>query len=479
MNLSEAASCPPASQPFLLGRSEWQPARREIVGRIFSRSKSELRLALYAVLFGMDVVCISAGFLGAGLVWAGSPFGLQALRTLGIVLPTFAAIAVNGGAYSTRSLQRPTFGARKVIGSLLCAGAVAVALLFYLKVGIRFSRVIFALGTILSTMFAVAGRVAFGEYVGRKYAWTFSNNLVITDGTSVAASTNEIVVSTNRVGIEPRTDDPIMLDRLSRLLENCDRVIVACPPERRAQWTRVLKGTTLDVEITVPELTSMGAVRLATFRGDSTLVVSCGPLTLRDRLIKRTFDLVVAGIALLFVTPLLLIVAISIAVESDGPIFFRQQRVGQNNRIFSLLKFRSMRVECTDPNAKTLVCREDSRLTRLGRLLRLTSIDELPQLLNVIAGDMSIVGPRPHALGATAENALYWAIEGHYFDRHAMKPGMTGLAQVRGFRGATLRRDDLSNRLGADLEYLADWTIWRDIKIVLATFRVLIHPNAY
>jgi lipopolysaccharide/colanic/teichoic acid biosynthesis glycosyltransferase len=208
-------------------------------------------------------------------------------------------------------------------------------------------------------------------------------------------------------------------------------------------------------------------------------MVSCSPLGLRDRLLKRTFDLAVASSALLIVGPLMLVVAAAIAMESRGPIFFRQERLGQNNRIFRMIKFRSMRPECTDRHGQRSVCIGDDRLTLVGKFIRMTSIDELPQLFNVLAGDMSIVGPRPHALGSTAENLLFWQLESQYFDRHAIKPGITGLAQVRGFRGATLSRKDLRSRIQSDLEYVSHWSIWRDLKIVIATFGVLVHRNAY
>ena len=118
-------------------------------------------------------------------------------------------------------------------------------------------------------------------------------------------------------------------------------------------------------------------------------------------------------------------------------------------------------------------------MTRVGRFIRATSIDELPQLFNVLRGEMSLVGPRPHALGSLAGNELFWEVDERYWHRHACKPGLTGLAQVRGFRGATRERIDLANRLYADLEYLNGWTIWRDISILITTFRVIIHRNAY
>ncbi|MEG3178947.1 sugar transferase, partial [Sphingomonas sp. RB3P16] len=123
--------------------------------------------------------------------------------------------------------------------------------------------------------------------------------------------------------------------------------------------------------------------------------------------------------------------------------------------------------------------REDDRVTKVGRFIRRTSIDELPQILNVLTGEMSIVGPRPHALGSRAADKLFWEVDHRYWHRHATKPGLTGLAQVRGYRGATLIEADLENRLQADLEYLENWSIWRDLKIIVRTFRVLLHRNAY
>jgi lipopolysaccharide/colanic/teichoic acid biosynthesis glycosyltransferase len=209
------------------------------------------------------------------------------------------------------------------------------------------------------------------------------------------------------------------------------------------------------------------------------VLVACGPLALRDRILKRGLDLAITLPALLFLAPVLLAIALAIRLDSKGPVFFRQARVGQGNRTFQMLKFRTMRLEASDAGGTRSASRDDDRVTRLGRFLRRTSLDELPQLLNVLAGDMSIVGPRPHALASTAESALFWQIDHRYWERGAVKPGITGLAQVRGHRGATLVRADLTNRLQADLEYLAGWSLWRDIGIILRTARVLVHPNAF
>ena len=138
-----------------------------------------------------------------------------------------------------------------------------------------------------------------------------------------------------------------------------------------------------------------------------------------------------------------------------------------------------MRVESLDAKGATSTQRDDKRITRVGAFIRKTSLDEIPQFLNVLLGDMSLVGPRPHALGSLAGNQLFWEVDREYWHRHALKPGITGLAQVRGFRGATHRDVDLKNRLQADLEYLHDWSLMRDVKILFRTMTVLVHSNAY
>jgi lipopolysaccharide/colanic/teichoic acid biosynthesis glycosyltransferase len=147
--------------------------------------------------------------------------------------------------------------------------------------------------------------------------------------------------------------------------------------------------------------------------------------------------------------------------------------------MFNMLKFRSMRADSIDYAGARSASPQDDRITPLGRFMRRTSLDELPQLLNVLKGEMSIVGPRPHALGSTAEDSLFWQIDRRYYQRHAIKPGITGLAQVRGFRGATDHRHDLTDRLQSDLEYVSGWTVWRDLKIIAGTFLVLAHRRAF
>lgn len=176
---------------------------------------------------------------------------------------------------------------------------------------------------------------------------------------------------------------------------------------------------------------------------------------------------------------MLALVALVIKLESPGPVFFRQNRVGRGNRLFQVLKFRSMRTDLCDADDNRSASRDDDRITRFGRIIRATGVDELPQLLNVLMGDMSLVGPRPHALGSLAGNRLFWQVDETYWLRHQLKPGITGLAQVRGYRGATVEATDLTDRLQSDMEYIQGWDIWRDVAILVNTLRVVAHKNAF
>jgi exopolysaccharide biosynthesis polyprenyl glycosylphosphotransferase len=438
-----------------------------------------LRLRLYLLMFAADCAALAAAFLLANLIRYGHPFESYGLNTFALLLPIYLATSLNGGAYSIRSLIDPRQSAAMAVQALVFSIAVATALLFSLKMGEDFSRLVFGIGSIAAIALVALGRVKLGNAVGKRCGWTFRREVLLADGIAAAPSGTERLVDAAKEGLRPVLNDPDMLQRLAALLGDCERVVIACPPERRSDWSRVLAGANVDVEILVPELDHVGAIGLHRHGDSATLLVGCGPLGLRQRAFKRLFDVAVSGSALVLLSPLLLAIALIVRLESPGQALFRQQRVGRGNRLFSVLKFRTMRADRADANGGRSASREDDRTTAFGRFLRRTSLDELPQLLNVLAGQMSIVGPRPHALGSTAEDDVFWTIEERYWDRHAIKPGMTGLAQVRGLRGATVRRSDLSERLKADLEYLDGWTLGRDVGILFRTVGVMAHRNAY
>ena len=189
------------------------------------------------------------------------------------------------------------------------------------------------------------------------------------------------------------------------------------------------------------------------------------PLTKTERALKRSVDLLAASITILLLCPLMAVVAIAIKLDSPGPLIFRQRRKGFNGRPFVIYKFRTMRV-MEDGPAVAQAKRRDPRVTTIGRVLRRSSIDELPQLFNVLKGDMSLVGPRPHAL---AHDDEYGSMIANYAFRHHVKPGITGWAQVNGYRGETSRVELMAERVEADLWYVNNWSFWLDMRILLGT----------
>jgi putative colanic acid biosynthesis UDP-glucose lipid carrier transferase len=199
--------------------------------------------------------------------------------------------------------------------------------------------------------------------------------------------------------------------------------------------------------------------------------------SLLDRQIKRVFDLILSCTGLLLISPLLIIVSFLVSSTSPGPVFFAQDRYGLDGRRFRIYKFRTMRViEAGDQPGLKQATEWDPRVTPLGRILRRWSLDELPQLFNVLKGEMSLVGPRPHAV---EHNEQYRLLIPGYMQRHAFKPGITGLAQVEGWRGETKTLEAMARRVDADLRYQRDWSLKLDIKIIIKTILRLRSTNAY
>jgi len=186
-------------------------------------------------------------------------------------------------------------------------------------------------------------------------------------------------------------------------------------------------------------------------------------------MLKRLMDIVFAATSIVALLPLFLIVAIAVKATSDGPVLFRQARPGKNGQMFKLLKFRTLFAEQCDESGVSQTTKNDHRVTPIGRFLRRTSIDELPQLMNVLKGEMSIVGPRPHVKGMLAAGVDYELLVPHYNSRQLMKPGLTGWAQANGFRGPTMDVAGSRQRIDHDLAYIQNFSIWLDIKIICKT----------
>jgi exopolysaccharide biosynthesis polyprenyl glycosylphosphotransferase len=217
------------------------------------------------------------------------------------------------------------------------------------------------------------------------------------------------------------------------------------------------------------------------FIGSVPLLDLCDkPLDDWGNVVKSVFDKIVGAVALVLLSPVMAGVAIAIKRDSKGPVLFKQKRYGFNNELIEVYKFRSMYTDMTDADASKLVTRHDPRVTPVGRFIRKTSLDELPQLFNVLNGSLSLVGPRPHAVQAKAADKLYGDVVDGYFARHKVRPGITGWAQINGWRGETDTSDKIQKRVEHDLYYIDNWSVLLDLYILVRTpFSLISTDNAY
>jgi putative colanic acid biosynthesis UDP-glucose lipid carrier transferase len=289
------------------------------------------------------------------------------------------------------------------------------------------------------------------------------------------------------------------IDRLSSILEperltgHCtdvadyvrsqgiDLVYIAlplCNVPRMATLVNALRDTTASVYF-VPDAFAFDLIqsRLVEINGMPALSVCDTPFHGMDAVLKRGMDIVFASVGLVLASPVMLLAAVAVKCTSRGPVLFRQRRYGLNGEEILVCKFRSM-LTTEDGDVVKQATKVDPRVTPVGRFLRKTSIDELPQLFNVLHGTMSLVGPRPHAV---AHNELYRKLISGYMIRHKVRPGITGLAQVKGLRGETESLDKMRDRVSFDLEYLRYWSPWLDVKIIFKTLIEVVRggKNAY
>jgi putative colanic acid biosysnthesis UDP-glucose lipid carrier transferase len=355
--------------------------------------------------------------------------------------------------------------------------------------------------TTVLTWFAVTPLpLAAAHAVRRRAHWFAANG---------ASAPRHIIVGVNEVGFELSRRLPASgfmgyfdfrsVDRLASIIEperltgHCTDVadyvrshdinivyiaLPLCNVPRMSTLVNALRDTTASVYF-VPDAFAFDLIqsRLVEINGMPALSVCDTPFHGMDAVLKRATDIVIASVGLALISPLMLVVAAAVKLTSSGPAIFRQRRYGLNGEEILVYKFRSM--STTDDGAHVKqATREDPRVTPVGRFIRKTSIDELPQLFNVLQGTMSLVGPRPHAI---AHNEMYRKLISGYMIRHKVRPGITGLAQVNGMRGETETLDKMSERVRYDLEYLRYWSPWLDLKIIFKTLGLLVHvgKNVY
>lgn len=271
------------------------------------------------------------------------------------------------------------------------SAALVVAIAYYAKSSAAFSRVVFTGGGVLTALGLVWARAQMRAFVRWRCGPRVLNELVILDGGPDLELPEAMHLDAASYGIVPALDNPVALDRIGLLLHAVDRVVVSCLPERRMVWSIILKGANVDGEVIDDAVAELGAHGARIHGEHGFLRVSVGPLGLRARVAKRLFDIVLAGGAVIVLTPLLALVALAILLQDGAPVLFKQRRVGRGNRFFDVYKFRSMRTADSDHAGSQSTSRDDDRITPIGRIIRRTSIDELPQLFNVLSGEMSSV----------------------------------------------------------------------------------------
>jgi Undecaprenyl-phosphate glucose phosphotransferase len=395
-----------------------------------------------------------------------------------------------------------SFARIAVAWTLVIAGLMSLA--FFVKVGAEFSRVWIATWYVatLSALFAERlglsllvkrwlkeGRLSRRAVIvgGGPEAEQLIKALEASPGTDIRIAgifddrghhrVSPMVAGYPKLG---NIDELVEFARASRI----DLLIVSLPVTAEKRLLALLKKLwVLPVDIRLSAHNNMLRFRPRTYSyiGNVPFIdITDKPIADWDHVQKLLFDKVVAVLALIGFAPVMALISLVIKLDSKGPVLFRQKRQGFNNELIDVYKFRSMYVDRADADASRLVSKGDPRVTKVGRFLRKTSLDELPQLFNVIKGELSLVGPRPHALKAKAEDRLYADVVDGYFARHRVKPGVTGWAQVNGWRGETDTEDKIQRRVEHDLYYIENWSVTFDLYILLMTPVALLKTeNAY
>ena len=481
--MTAVPSLSPADEaPFVRG-----PLRPERLAPVRERLSGAVLRRLFQTV---DAVAATGGaLLGAGLAGtaalAWQPAGAVTPLVLGVLVTLAALDGLDAYAFSTRDplwLQLARVWAATAAGA-----AVALALSTVLPAG-RPTEAL-ATGAAMALALGLSHGWAWLRVKRWRRAGRLTPNIIVVGATDNAARLIESALATREVNVIGVFDDradrvgpsvhgvPVLGDTSAllehRLLPYVDRIVIAVTATAQArvgvliQRLRVLPNTvTLFVDVegereradALSRLTASPLAHVSGVRQDE-----------RRTLAKRAQDVVIASVGLVAISPLLLAVAVAVRLDSPGPILFRQRRHGFNNETITVLKFRSMRADAADATASRQVSVGDDRVTRVGSFIRRTSLDELPQLWNVLRGEMSLVGPRPHAIGMKTAGEDSARLVAEYAWRHRMKPGITGWAQINGSTGAVDTAEAVRRRVALDIAYIERQSFWFDLYILVMT----------
>jgi undecaprenyl-phosphate galactose phosphotransferase/putative colanic acid biosynthesis UDP-glucose lipid carrier transferase len=468
--------------------------------KFFERKIPRRRLPIsYASLkwqiAALDAVILVVSSIAAGVAYQqiavpSSVPEIEVLAGIGVLAAAFYILVSRAfGHYEFQCLLDPGLCLARIIGSWALSILLLSLVLFLLKVGESSSRgavVSFALFGAVAIAFERAMMGAFLKRALKDETLTGRRAVVAGEADELHALTSrklfaryglmEVGRITLRNKLEREELEALLTLTRSR---SAEEIVLALNWENKEQLAAVrhhLRLSPLPVRL-LPDRTVSSLLNLSgAINPYFAIELQRDPLAMSERAIKRVFDIVASMLLLAALSPLLLITALAIKLDSNGPVIFRQKRNGFNGSQFLIYKFRTMSVledGATIQQAK----KDDVRVTRIGRVLRQTSIDELPQLINVLKGHMSLVGPRPHALAHDSEYGK--SIAAYAFRQH-VKPGITGWAQVNGFRGETSSIERMEQRVEHDLWYINNWSFWLDLRVVLRSCFVLLgHNNAY
>jgi len=507
-DLMAAASAVPADANAAAPRAERRAGAATAEGAVgvagsMSLSPVVLAGAVRALEFALTAVtgvAVHEIYLGDSVAFGWT----YVLGCLGIAAAVVLALELTG-AYTVTAFRSFSRVGLRLMSAWLAVFLLAPAVLFLFKAGDLFSRVWLVGWFSLGLVALIAERLTLGAVVSAMTrAGRFDRRTAIVGGGPAAEAMIRALEAQTDAGIrivgvfddrsDERSSDVVAgypkLGSVDDLVDyargtQLDLVVFTVPISAETRILQMLsKLWVLPIDIRLAANTSKLRLRPRSYSyigSVPVLDVFDKPMADWDIVLKWAFDRIVGALMLLVLSPVMVATAVAIKLDSRGPVFFRQKRYGFNNELIEVFKFRSMHVDQCDATASKLVTKDDPRVTRVGRFIRKTSLDELPQLLNVVLkGDLSLVGPRPHALHAKAENRLYDQVVDGYFARHKVKPGITGWAQINGWRGETDTQEKIQRRVEHDLYYIEHWSVFFDLQILAATpFALLKTDNAY
>ncbi|MGE0699142.1 MAG: exopolysaccharide biosynthesis polyprenyl glycosylphosphotransferase, partial [Hyphomicrobiaceae bacterium] len=428
---------------------------------LFDRRGNASRPKIVFMVFMMDVLIVAAaGIVAAAALRTGEVSrALLLVEVLGMGLAVAACLNRNW-AYTVSNLGKPQLQAGKIVRASVTAFCIVIGLLHVVQIAaippaFCVAWLALAAAGLLASRIPVAAALDRLTRTGSLVRRTIIVGADSDAGALIEAFAKDELPEVEILGVfDDRSDERSVdavggypklgnFEQMSRFVGDAgvDLLIITIPMAAERRLLQILKQlmhVPVDIRISAHRSELKLNPRAYSYIGNvPMLAVMDRPLTDWDRVVKNLEDRVLGSLLLLLAAPVMALVALAIRLDSKGPIFFKQRRYGFNNELIEVYKFRSMFADMGDATANRLVTRDDARVTRVGRFIRRTSLDELPQLFNVLRGEMSLVGPRPHATEAKAKADLYQAVVAEYFSRHRVKPGVTGWAQFYGWRGVT------------------------------------------